>query len=209
VPSAPEAAGSRARPAGPGRGTRRAGTRRAGTGRAVRRRRPLRRLRRGPLGRLLRARPVLSRPSAELTDEQRRRWWRYHRRRVLVLLLAVVAVQLGLGAAVAPAFFVGAGGSVLLTCAYLVHLRNRALADVRRRREAARRYAEAEARAARARALRRRRAAALAAARRATLEREFAEARARALAAEQELADGTYGAPFLRGRPYQARAVNL
>lgn len=173
-----------------------------------RRRRAFRRLRRAPLARLLRG-GLRGRPPADLTDEQRRRWWRYHRRRVLVVLLAVLVVQLGLGAGLAPAFFVGAGATVLLTCAYLAHLRNRALADARRRREAARRYAEEEIREARARALRRRRAAALAAARRATLEREFAEARERALAAERELADGTYGAPFLRGRPYQARAVNL
>lgn len=173
-----------------------------------RRRRAWRRLRQGPLGRLLRARPILSRPAAELSPDQRRRWWRYHRRRILVLLLAVLVIELAVGL-LAPASFVAAGGTVLLLGAYLVHLRNRALGEARRRREELRRLAEERARAeraARGRAIRRRRAAALAAARRAAAERDRAEALAAARAAEAELADGTYGAPFLRGRPYQAKA---
>jgi hypothetical protein len=176
-----------------------------------RRRRAWRRLRRSPFGQLLRARPILSRPAAELDPDQRRRWWRYHRRRILVLLLAVLVVELAVGLLV-PASFVAAGGTVLLLGAYVVHLRNRALGEARRRRERLRQLAEAKARAERAergRAIRRRRAAALAAARRAAEAQERAAALAAARAAEAELADGTYGAPFLRGRPYQARAAGF
>lgn len=176
-----------------------------------RRRRAWRRLRRSPFGQLLRARPILSRPAAELDPDQRRRWWRYHRRRILVLLLAVLVVELAVGLLV-PASFVAAGGTVLLLGAYVVHLRNRALGEARRRRERLRQLAEAKARAERAergRAIRRRRAAALAAARRAAEAQERAAALAAARAAEAELADGTYGTPFLRGRPYQARAAGF
>ncbi|WP_344319089.1 hypothetical protein, partial [Actinocatenispora thailandica] len=126
-----------------------------------RRRRAWRRLRRSPFAQLLRARPILSRPAAELDPDQRRRWWRYHRRRILMFLLAVLVVELAVGLLV-PASFVAAGGTVLLLGAYVVHLRNRALDEARRRREHLRRLTEERAgaeRAERARAIRRRRAA--------------------------------------------------
>ncbi len=184
-----------------------------------RRRRTLhRRLRRSPLVRLLLARPFLSRPATELTAEQQRRWWRYHRRRVLLLLLVLTAAESALGA-LAPGFFVGAGAGVLLTGVYLVHLRNRALADLRRRKDLAHARAMAYAHEQRLHAERRRRAgelaarrrAELAAARRAAVARQLAEAHAAAAAAhaEQDRATGTDGPSYLRGRPYQARAANF
>ncbi|MEV0839706.1 hypothetical protein AB0I55_09115 [Actinocatenispora sera] len=211
------ASGGRTATTRTGSGARRSGTARPdrrqhrGSAGIRRRRRAWRRLRRSPFGQLLRARPILSRPAAELDPDQRRRWWRYHRRRILVFLLALLLLELAVGLLV-PASFVAAGGTVLLLGAYVVHLRNRALGEARHRREQLRRAAEERARAERAeraRAIRRRRAAALATARRAAETQERLAALAAARAAEAELADGTYGAPFLRGRPYQARAAGF
>jgi hypothetical protein len=198
-----------------GAGSRRGGTASRQPGRRIarpaRRRRPLlRRLRRSPLVRLLLARPVLSRPSVELTDGQRRRWWRYRRRRVLLALSLLLTSELVGVATIGPGFWFGVAAATVLVVAYLAHLRGRALADQRRRREQARRLAAAEARARRARAAARRRAAEIAA-RREALERQLAAAREAEAArlADEDLADGTFGTPGLRGRPYEARAVNF
>jgi hypothetical protein len=62
----------------------------------------------------------------------------YRRRRVLLALVLLNASELcGVGL-LGPGFWIGSAPSLFLLAAYLVHLRNRALLERRRRREAAR-----------------------------------------------------------------------
>src|SRR5438045_8352729 len=62
----------------------------------------------------------------------------YRRRRVLLALVLLNVSELcGVGL-LGPGFWIGSAPSLLLLVAYLVHLRNRALLERRRRREVAR-----------------------------------------------------------------------
>ncbi len=165
-----------------------------------------------------------SRPSGPpMTAEQRRRWWRYRRRRVLLALLVLTLVEIVGLLTIGPGFWYGLGVSALILGLYVVHLRNLALAERRLRRLAARRIAIARRHAledARERARERAaRLAELAAREQALRQAQEREARAREAArlaelawesqVEDDLLDGTTGRRGLRGRPYQARAVNL
>ena len=119
----------------------------------------------------------------------------YRRRRVLLALAVFNLVELVGVVFVGPGFWIGAalGGSLML--AYLVHLRNRALTEQRRRRAEARYAAWVAARQAVVRKEQARRAAA----KRAALEEQFAERdRMRREAARLS---------SVRGRPYSSRAV--
>jgi hypothetical protein len=98
----------------------------------------------------------------------------YRRRRVLLALVLLNLSELcGVGL-LGPGFWIGSAPSLLLLAAYLVHLRNRALAERRRRREAARLVARLAARQAQVRLeqARRREALRRAAAARAAAQRE-------------------------------------
>jgi hypothetical protein len=83
----------------------------------------------------------------------------YRRRRVLAALLILNAVELIGVAAVGPGFWVSFAVTATLLVAFLVHLRNLALADRRRRRAQARRRAWLAAQQARVRREQDRRAA--------------------------------------------------
>jgi hypothetical protein len=122
----------------------------------------------------------------------------YRRRRVFAALLLLNVVELvGVGC-VGPGFWMGTAVSGALLLAYLVHLRNRALAERRRRRAEARYAAWVAARQA---AVRREQARRVAARRellrQQLLEREQARRDAARLAAQSAL----------RGRPYESRAL--
>jgi hypothetical protein len=119
----------------------------------------------------------------------------YRRRRVFAALVLLNVVELVGVAVVGPGFWVGAAVTGLLLFAYLVHLRNRAMLEQRRRRAEARYAAWIAARQAAVRRQQARRVAA----RREALRRQLLEREeARRQAARQ-------GA--VRGRPYEARAV--
>jgi hypothetical protein len=119
----------------------------------------------------------------------------YRRRRVLLALVLFNIVELCGVALVGPGFWISCAVSGGLLVAYLVHLRNRALSERRRRRAEARYAAWITARQAAVRREQARRAAQ----RREALERQLAENdRARREAAR--LAS-------VRGRPYESRAV--
>jgi hypothetical protein len=119
----------------------------------------------------------------------------YRRRRVFAALVLLNVVELVGVAVVGPGFWVGAAVTGLLLFAYLVHLRNRAMLEQRRRRAEARYAAWIAARQAAVRREQARRVAA----RREALRRQLLEREeARRQAARQ-------GA--VRGRPYEARAV--
>ncbi|HLL64237.1 MAG TPA: hypothetical protein VK453_00655 [Micromonosporaceae bacterium] len=119
----------------------------------------------------------------------------YRRRRVLLALVLLNVVELVGAVFVEPGFWIGTAVTGTLLVTYLVHLRNRALADARRRREDARYAAWVAARQA---AVRREQARRAAARREAVLaqlaERDQARRDAARIAA-------------LRGRPYAWRAV--
>jgi hypothetical protein len=128
----------------------------------------------------------------------------YRRRRVLLALILLNISELcGVGL-LGPGFWIGSAPSLLLLAAYLVHLRNRALAERRRRREAARRAArlaqrQAELRREQARRLAaRREALRRAAAARAAAQRESVQL-------SQRYVDRSARGP-VRGRAYEARA---
>jgi hypothetical protein len=119
----------------------------------------------------------------------------YRRRRVFAALVLLNVVELVGVAVVGPGFWVSAAVTGLLLFAYLVHLRNRAMLEQRRRRAEARYAAWIAARQAAVRREQARRVAA----RREALRRQLLEREeARRQAARQ-------GA--VRGRPYEARAV--
>jgi hypothetical protein len=119
----------------------------------------------------------------------------YRRRRVLLALVLLNLVELAGVIFVAPGFWVGEAVIAPLLCIYLVHLRNQAITEQRRRRAEARYAAWVAARQAAIRREQVRRTAA----RRAALEEQFAE-RDRARREAARIA-------ALRGRPYSARAV--
>jgi hypothetical protein len=119
----------------------------------------------------------------------------YRRRRVLLALVLFNIVELCGVALVGPGFWISCAVSGGLLVAYLVHLRNRALSERRRRRAEARYAAWITARQAAVRREQARRAAQ----RREALERQLAE-RDRARREAARLA-------AVRGRPYESRAV--
>jgi len=116
----------------------------------------------------------------------------YRRRRVLLALVLLNVAELCGVALVSPGFWVGVAVTGALLLAYLVHLRNRALSERRRRRAEARYAAWIAARQA---AVRREQA------RRAAMRREALEAQ---LAERDRLR-----LSGLRGRSYSSRAVGL
>jgi hypothetical protein len=129
----------------------------------------------------------------------------YRRRRVLAALVLLNVIELvGVGL-VGPGFSVGCALTGVLLIGYLVHLRQRAVVERRRRRAAARRAAwlaarEAQVRREQARRLAaRREALRRAAAARAVAQRE-------ALRLSQRYLDGSVRAR-VRGRPYESRAA--
>jgi len=129
----------------------------------------------------------------------------YRRRRVLLALVLLNISELcGVGL-LGPGFWIGSAPSLFLLASYLVHLRNRALAERRRRREAARRAARIALRQAELRREQERRLAA----RREAL-RRAAAARAAAqresVRLSQRYVDRTGRGP-VRGRAYEARAA--
>lgn len=128
----------------------------------------------------------------------------YRRRRVLAALVLLNVSELcGVGL-LGPGFWISSAPSLALLGAYLVHLRNRALRDQRRRREAVRRAVWLRARQEEVRLEQARRLAA----RREVL-RRAAAARASAQRDAQRLSqryvDGSIRSA-VRGRPYESRA---
>src|SRR5690349_18839214 len=122
----------------------------------------------------------------------------YRRRRVFAALVLLNVVELVGVVCVGPGFWISAGFTGALLVAYLVHLRNRAVLEQRRRRAEARYAAWVAARQAAVRREQARRAAARRELlRQQLLEREQARREAAKLAARSAV----------RGRPYEARAV--
>ncbi|MFC4104673.1 hypothetical protein ACFOX0_01790 [Micromonospora zhanjiangensis] len=140
----------------------------------------------------------------------------YRRRRVFAALLLLNLVELVGVAVVSPGFWISFSVTGTLLAAYVVHLRNRAVADRRRRREAAREAAWLAARQAEVRREQARRAAARREAqRRLAAQREAVRRAAMGLdrpadlppaaAAGGRSASVSYRrAGGLRGRPYEA-----
>jgi hypothetical protein len=122
----------------------------------------------------------------------------YRRRRVFAALVLLNVVELVGVVCVGPGFWISAGFTGALLVAYLVHLRNRAVLEQRRRRAEARYAAWVAARQAAVRREQARRAAV----RRELLRRQLMER-------EQARRDATRRAAkaAVRGRPYEARAV--
>jgi hypothetical protein len=120
----------------------------------------------------------------------------YRRRRALLLLALLTLAEAGAASLWARPLWIAVSFSGFLLVAYVVHLRNRALVDQRRRRAEARYAVWIAARQAAVRREQARRAAA----RRELLERQLA---ARELARRAELARR----PELRGRSYTFRAA--
>lgn len=118
----------------------------------------------------------------------------YRRRRVLLALVLFNIVELVGVVFVGPGFWIGTGMSASMLAGYLVHLRNRALADQRRRKEEARYAAWLAARQAAIRREQARRAAA----RRAAVEEQLAE--------RDRLRREAIRLAAVRGRPYSSRA---
>jgi hypothetical protein len=129
----------------------------------------------------------------------------YRRRRVLLALVLLNISELGGVGLLGPGFWIGSAPSLCLLAAYVVHLRNRALTERRRRRAAAARAARIAQRQAE---LRREQARRLAARREAL--RRAAAARAAAqresVRLSQRYVDRSARGP-VRGRAYEARAA--
>jgi hypothetical protein len=119
----------------------------------------------------------------------------YRRRRVLLALVLLNVAELCGVALVSPGFWVGLAVTGTLLLAYLVHLRNRALLERRRRRAEARYAAWIAARQA---AVRREQA------RRAAMRREALAAQ---LAERDRIRREATRLSALRGRSYESRAV--
>jgi hypothetical protein len=135
----------------------------------------------------------------------------YRRRRVLLALVLLNISELcGVGL-LGPGFWIGSAPSLFLLASYLVHLRNRAVAERRRRREAARRAARIALRQAELRREQERRLAARrealrrAAAARAAAQRESVRLSQRYVDS-QRYVEPTGRSP-VRGRAYEARAA--
>jgi len=150
-------------------------------------------------------RPVSAPPSPLAVAEARRAAARrrrhrvsravYRRRRVLLALVLLNVAELGGVALVSPGFWVGLAATGTLLFAYLIHLRNRALRERRRRRAEARYAAWIAARQA---AVRREQA------RRAAMRREALAAQ---LAERDRIRREAVRLSALRGRSYESRAV--
>jgi hypothetical protein len=150
-------------------------------------------------------RPVSAPPSPLAVAEARRAAARrrrhrvsravYRRRRVLLALVLLNVAELCGVALVSPGFWVGLAVTGTLLLAYLVHLRNRALLERRRRRAEARYAAWIAARQA---AVRREQA------RRAAMRREALAAQ---LAERDRIRREATRLSALRGRSYESRAV--
>jgi len=121
----------------------------------------------------------------------------YRRRRVLAALVLLNLIELCGVWLLGPGFWIGSAPSLALLGAYLVHLRNRALAERSRRRTAARNAAWLALRQAELRHEQARRAAA----RREALRRAAA---ARAAAQRESV---RLSQRYVRGRAYEARAA--
>jgi hypothetical protein len=122
----------------------------------------------------------------------------YRRRRVFAALVLLNVVELVGVVCVGPGFWISAGFTGLLLVAYVIHLRNRAMLEHRRRRAEARYAAWVGARQAAVRREQARRAAARRELlRQQLLEREQARREAARAAAQTAV----------RGRAYEARAV--
>jgi hypothetical protein len=121
----------------------------------------------------------------------------YRRRRVLAALVLLNASELCGVWLLGPGFWVGSAPSLFLLAAYLVHLRNRALAERRRHRAAVRQAAWLAVRQAELR----REQALRQAARREALRRAAA---ARAAAQRESV---RLSQRYVRGRAYEARAA--
>jgi hypothetical protein len=156
-----------------------------------------------PAGRRSR-RPALLRADRRRVDRRRHTPAIYRRRRVLAALVLLNASELcGVGL-LGPGFWIGSAPSLLLLAAYFVHLRNRALSERRRRREAERRAARIAARQAELRREQaRRQAARREALRRAAAAR--AAAQRESVRLSQRYVDRSARGP-VRGRAYEARA---
>lgn len=132
------------------------------------------------------------------------------RRRVFAALLLLNLIELVGVLAVGPGFWIGFAATATLLAWYLVHLRNRAIADRRRRRVEAREAAWLAVRQAEVRRAQARRAAARREAQRRLAEQKEAVRRA-AMGLDQDLPAVAGGASVsyrrvggLRGRPYEA-----
>ncbi|GAA0817302.1 hypothetical protein Sya03_01200 [Spirilliplanes yamanashiensis] len=125
------------------------------------------------------------------------------RRRVLMALLLLNIVELIGVAVVGPGFWISFSVTGALLGAYLVHLRNRALADARRRREQAREAAWLAARQAEVRREQARRAAARRESQRRLAAQREAVRRA-AMGLDETGTAGTVSYRGLRGRAYEA-----
>jgi hypothetical protein len=121
-----------------------------------------------------------------------RRGAAYRRRRALLSITLLLAVEIVVAAFIAKVVWIGVSVTGFMLVVYVVHLRNRALLDQRRRRAEAR-YAEWLA--AQQAAVRREQA------RRAAARRELLE---RHLSARDEARKAA-----LRGRPYSSHAAGL
>jgi hypothetical protein len=122
----------------------------------------------------------------------------YRRRRVFAALVLLNVVELIGVVTFGPGFWISAGVTGALLLAYVVHLRNRAMLEQRRRRAEARYAVWIAARQAAVRREQARRAAARRELlRQQLLEREQARREAARIAAQSAV----------RGRPYEARAV--
>ena len=120
----------------------------------------------------------------------------YRRRRVLAALVLLNASELCGVWLLGPGFWVGLAPSLVLLVGYLVHLRNRALVESRRRRAAARRAAWLAARQAELQREQARRQA----------ERREALRRAAAARAAAQRESVRLSQRYVRGRAYEARA---
>jgi len=139
----------------------------------------------------------------------------YRRRRVLAALILLNAVELVGVAVVSPGFWVSVAVTGSLLVAYVIHLRNRAIADRARRRRLARREAWLAARQAEVRREQTRRAEARREAqRRLAAQRESVRRAAMGLDRPADLPPAATGsvsyrrAGGLRGKPYEARRSN-
>jgi hypothetical protein len=133
-----------------------------------------------------------SRPRAAAVRPGSTRGAAYRRRRALLSITLLLAIEIVVSAFIAKVFWISVSVTGFMLVVYVVHLRNRALLDQRRRRAEAR-YAEWLA--AQQAAVRREQA------RRAAARRELLE---RHLSARDEARRAA-----LRGRPYSSRAAGL
>ncbi|MDG4822681.1 hypothetical protein O7635_12555 [Asanoa sp. WMMD1127] len=158
---------------------------------------------------------VMARPARRRPPLRRHPMAVYRRRRVLAALVLLNLVELVGVFLVGPGFWVGVAVTGTLLLVYLAHLRSRALAERKRRRQQARRAAWLAARQAEVRAEQARRAEARREQqRRLAAQREAVRRAAMGLDRPADLPPAATGsvsyrrAGGLRGRPYEARRSN-